>query len=123
MPFGRKVTYSDDGSPVVQGGVVFRTPTFIAQGAIKEDGTYSVGTDKANDGLPPGTYQVTVIGTAETVFGPPRDPNSSSDLPSVTMTPKVDPKFEDPATSGLTATVGGSTRKYDIQVDRFVDKK
>ena len=123
MPFSGTVTYSDDGAPVTQGVVVFRTPTFIAQGAIKTDGTYTVGTDKANDGLPPGTYQVTVIGTAETVYGPPRNPNDPYDPPTETLIPKVDPKFENPEASGLTAVIDGSTRKYDIQVDRFADKK
>ena len=118
LPFGGTVTYSDDGSPVTRGTVILRTPTFIAQGAIQEDGTYTIGTNNATDGLPPGTYQVTVVGTEDNIFLP-ANPNDVNSFTIAKLIPKVDPKFENPETSGLSATVDRKTRKFDIQVDRY----
>lgn len=58
VPFGGKVTFEEDGSPLTRGVVVFSTDTFQAEGGIKADGTYRLGSLKINDGLPPGTYKV-----------------------------------------------------------------
>ncbi len=109
---GGKVTFSDDGSPVTMGAVFFTTPTFVAQGDIKSDGTYVVSSTGMNDGIPPGKYQV-YIGGVETV--------ETKEMGGRTITNRtslINTKYQSPSTSGLEFTVDGSTRKFDIQVDR-----
>ena len=51
------VTYSDDGSPVQSGLVVFTGDKEAGRGVIK-DGKYSIGLLKNAGGIPPGTYKV-----------------------------------------------------------------
>ena len=106
-----KVTFSDDDSPVPFGNVFFMTPTTVAQAGIRKDGTYTVGSMKETDGMPKGEYQVYLVveqlstrevrGQSENVY-----------------TSLIDPKHTNPATSGLTFTADGKTRKFNIQVDR-----
>ena len=62
LPFGGKVTFSDDGSPLTVGSVVFTTDTYSARGALKEDGSYRISSESNNDGLPPGKYKVYITG-------------------------------------------------------------
>jgi hypothetical protein len=52
-----KVTLTD-GTPVACGEVVFEQKTFAANGHIQPDGSYELGSLKANDGLPKGEYVV-----------------------------------------------------------------
>jgi hypothetical protein len=64
---------------------------------IRSDGRYEMFELKPGDGVRPGNYQVTV--TATTGGG-------SDGTPFVHL---VDPKFENPSTSGLTCEVKGNT--------------
>jgi hypothetical protein len=56
-----KVVFSDDGSPVTFGTVCFATSSFQAKGEIKPDGTFTMDSYDAADGLPPGNYKVCII--------------------------------------------------------------
>lgn len=105
------VTFSDDGSPVPTGKVCFEQGDFFASGDIQPDGTYTVGTNTSNDGIPPGTYQVYVGAAVKEV-----ERLESGDAVTV---PLVAEKFTGPTTSGLTIEVTRSTKNYDFQVDRF----
>ena len=116
VSFGGKVTFSDDGAPLTSGTVFFESPTLAAQGKINTDGTYTVGTDKMADGLPAGTYQVYLVGTEHTEIKAMPDGKSQSEI----RTPVIDPKYSSAGTSGLSVTVGGGTKKFDIQVERYV---
>ena len=107
-----KVTFSDDGSPVPAGVVYFNTPTSVSRGAIKPDGTYAVGTDKLTDGIPKGTYAVTVRVEEAVVI---TLPDGSKDVEGKSL---IDRKYHDTETSGLTFTADGKTKTFDIQVDR-----
>ncbi len=118
VPLGGKVTFSDDGSPVTKGAVCFMSDTVLAQGGIKPDGTFQLGTDKATDGLPLGIYKVSIVGTEEVSY---------VEIPAVGTSPPgrreihkdlIDKKFSDPETSGLTFTVDGKQRVFNIEVDR-----
>jgi hypothetical protein len=100
-----KVVFSDDGSPVTFGTVCFATPTFQAKGEIRKDGTFTMGSWGASDGLPPGTYQVYILGLTEDLGG---------DL----IYSVLDPKWTSPSTTGLTVTVEKTTRNLEIKVDR-----
>jgi hypothetical protein len=100
-----KVVFSDDGSPVTFGTVCFATPTFQAKGEIQKNGTFTMGSFGASDGLPPGTYQVGILGVTE-------------DLGGELIYSILDPKWNSPSTSNLTITVERTTRNLEIKVDR-----
>ncbi|MDR3108357.1 MAG: hypothetical protein LBU65_01540 [Planctomycetaceae bacterium] len=100
-----KVVFSDDGSPLNIGTICFSTPTFQARGEIKADGTFSMASFGKNDGLPPGTYQVGIIGATEDLGG--------DKIYSI-----LDPKWNGPTTSGFSVTVDKTTKNLEIKVDR-----
>ena len=114
------VTYSDDGSPLGKGMVMFDNGTIVARGPLEADGSYTVGTDKDGDGLPPGTYTVTIVDAAEEIADPNADPDDLSytrdSMPSYRKL--IADKYFLPETSGLEITVDASTGTYDITVDR-----
>jgi hypothetical protein len=118
LPLSGTVTFSDDGSPVTRGAIFFQSDKVLAQGDIQEDGTYTVGTDKKNDGLPRGTYQVTITGTEKLTLVPIKRPGGMVGGETAVETPSVDKRYGDAATSGLSFTVDGKTKKFDIKVDR-----
>ena len=109
---GGKVTFSDDGSPLAAGTVVFKRGNEISKGRLKPDGTFVIGTMKNNDGLPPGQYMVYITG-AEKVLIP------GTEYRDAVMEPLIDPKFTKSDTSGLTVEVDGATKNFDFQVDRY----
>ncbi len=108
-----KVTFSDDGSPLTKGVVIFTTATHNAQGVIKKDGTYVVGFQKLNDGIPRGDYKV-YIGGAEDVISTRTSDGGESNR----YVPLIDSKYFSSENSGLTFKADGSQRTFDIQVDR-----
>lgn len=61
-----KVTFPD-GSPLTVGKVAFETETFVATGALNEDGTYILGSESERDGIPPGLYKVYVAGAMKQI--------------------------------------------------------
>ena len=104
-----KVTFSDDNSPLTSGQVSFQSDTVLARGYLKPDGTYILGTDTEKDGLPKGTYRVSIDYVIETVPAPP----SSSPMPlAPTTRPLIAPM------EPKTVVVDGKTKVYDIVVDR-----
>ena len=100
---GGKVTF-DDGSPVTQGGVVFETDSFMAEGRIQSDGSYTLSSLKPGDGLPAGSYRVTI---SSMEMGDNYQPIYY-----------VDPKFSNSATSGLTADVAKGKNRFDFTVTK-----
>ena len=112
------VTYSDDGTPMPVGTVVFRKDGKIARGDIKEDGTYIVGFDKETNGLPPGKYEVYISGARVVVGERP----SSDDSMEYIYEQLIDMKYERPETSGLSVDVNASTKVFNIEVERFKKK-
>jgi hypothetical protein len=113
VPMGGRVTYSDNGEPLEKGTVAFTKGAFQARGEIKEDGRYTIGSFKESDGLPKGTYQVSVGATEDMVLLDP-------DIGSLKTIYRISGKFENPETSGLTAEVDGKIRTFDFEVDRYV---
>jgi hypothetical protein len=105
-----KIIFSDDGSPLNFGTILFERSNEVARGSIKEDGTFVMGFEKETDGLPPGTYNVSI--NAVKLGG-----DTSSGLQ---MTPLVATKYSSGATSGITVTVDKSLKlPLEIKVDRF----
>lgn len=106
-----KVTFTD-GSPVTRGGVEFLTPTYTASGPIQPDGTYVIGSKKSGDGLPKGTYTVTVWAYEEI------ENASGNPMAAKPAKPLIDLKYSSQHTSGLTCDVQGAT-VFDIKVEPF----
>ena len=102
-----KVTFSD-GEPLTVGTVVFSTPTTLSRATIKPDGTFTVGTFKDKDGIPPGTYKVSIIDAYRT------DPTDTS---GQSVIPVVAKEFTSEATTPFTITIPG-TKTFDIVVER-----
>ena len=104
------VTFSDDGSPLTTGTVVFIKDGTMSRGDIKPDGTFVVGSLGERDGLPPGTYNVHISGALEVV--------SVSDGGDASYRSLIDEKMADRNRSELTVEVTARTKVLDIQVDR-----
>jgi hypothetical protein len=107
-----QVTFSDDGSPLTTGTVCFQTETFVARGNLQSDGTYHLSSVKEKDGLPPGTYRISVINAVE---GLGEDEG--------TRTPLIDPKYNTGETSDLTFEVTNSNKRFNFTVDRYKPAK
>jgi len=97
----------DDGEPLTWGVVKFVGPKIQATGKIRKDGTYVMDELNPRDGVTPGTYQIAVAGLT-TGGGDDGTP----------LTWHIDPKFDNPGTSGLTCEVGKKSVVYDITVTR-----
>ncbi len=111
-PLSGKVTFSDNGEPLTKGAVFFTTPTFVAQGDLKKDGTYTVGSLDLDDGIPPGDYKVYIAGADDITY------RNVGDRKVEVRKSLIDPKYRSSEESGLTFTVDGSTRTFNIEVDR-----
>ena len=120
VPFGGTVTFSDDGAPLEVGTVAFTNGVQQARGDLGPGGKFDLGFVKASDGLPKGTYTVYITGAMkqeERVVA-----NAREGEKFWTETRLIDPKYEDPAKSGLTVTVDGKEKTFDIKVDRAKGK-
>ena len=84
-------------------------------GTTASDGTFSLTTYENNDGAPEGTYQATVIWPDEAYQ--PRTPEEREDFHTGAPKPdKLQGRFQDPARSGLTATVSASTPELTLEL-------
>lgn len=86
----------EDGTPLTSGTVLMTGDTVEGFGEIKPDGTYTIGTGDVGDGLPNGTYKISVKSYGE----------AGEDGMGV---PLVAEKYTTPDTSGLTVEVNGPT--------------
>ena len=80
-------------------------PPITAQGAIKPDGTYQLGTARPGDGLPPGRYKVLI------------NPMDLSDLPDEKKDIPFDARYLNFQSSGLELEVKGDT-EYPIRLTK-----
>lgn len=96
-----RVVYDDDGSPLTAGTVLLCTPTMQARGHLDKNGYFDVGTLGDRDGLPPGTYEVGIVGAID-----------SEDRGLLTD------KWYNPKTSGITVQVEKGMKSLEIKVDR-----
>lgn len=108
-----KVVFSDDKSPLTSGIVNFISDKGVSRGQIQKDGTYTVGSLKEKDGLPPGDYKVYITSSAINIV--------DKKIGMVRQEYQIDNKYEKADTSGLTVKVDKSMT-YDIEVDRYQGK-
>ena len=105
-----KVTHQN--KPVPKGTITFipTDPTGRnATGQIGADGSYSLQTENPGDGALVGDYKVSISARDE----PPLDYIPKKPVPPKLLVPA---KYENPATSGLTAKVveGSNTKDFDV---------
>ena len=103
-----KVTFSDDQSPLTVGQITFTSDSVLARGHLKPDGTYVIGTEKEKDGLPKGTYIVSIEYAVENIMRP-----SVGGLPPTAIQRSLIAPLEP-----KTVVVDGKTKIYNIVVDR-----
>ena len=111
-----RVTYSDDGSPLEAGTVIFQpvvgADKFYARGEIGQDGKYVVATYNPKDGLPPGEYQIFVNGAT-------RNEGNKGQF----VIPLISSKYTAAETSELVLDINRSTKTFDFSVDRAPGSK
>lgn len=109
----------EDGTPLTTGEVRFEKEGFETNGKIQPDGTYRLGTASDTDGIPKGTYGVSVraldisgvgVGSTQGFGVAPGDARPAAPPKSL-----IDNAFGSAQTSGLTCDVKGS-RTFDITV-------
>lgn len=110
---GGKISFSDTGEPLTFGTVAFSNESNQFRGNIQKNGQYTIGTLSDNDGLPKGDYQVSIDAVVFEGYNPKGRPIEKH---------VIDPKYRRPETSGLSITVDGSSKQFDIEVDRSVSK-
>lgn len=103
-----KVVFSDDGSPVPTGRVIFVTSSFQAYGDLQSDGTFTVSSTGTNDGLPPGKYRVRIDGAQKVV-------DEAKELSE----PLIAVKYTNDNTSGIEIEVVSTTKDIVIEVERY----
>ncbi|MDR2704832.1 MAG: hypothetical protein LBC02_03545 [Planctomycetaceae bacterium] len=109
VKFGGKVTF-EDGSPLTTGMVIFDNGVITSRAPIQSDGTFVAGTSRENNGIPPGTYRVSISAAIELLD----NPEGKFPAPS---RPLIHQKFASPETSGLTVTIDKSPQPYNIIVE------
>ena len=117
IPISGTVTFSDDGSPLTVGTVIFTNGTQNATGHLDANGHYRLGFEKAGNGIPKGDYSVYISG-ANTVVGTLQSTDESDDAKRADYVSVIDKKFASAQKSGLRFSVDGSTKTFDFQVDR-----
>jgi hypothetical protein len=104
----------EDGTPLSKGMIVAERfeggPPITAQGAIKPDGTYQLGTNKPGDGVPPGKYRVLI------------NAMDLSDLPDEQKEIPFHHKYLSYKTSELELDVKRGDNNYPIRLTRSVRK-
>ncbi|GHT16991.1 hypothetical protein FACS1894189_2070 [Planctomycetales bacterium] len=110
VPLKGTVVFSDDGTPLTTGSVIFESGNIGASGALNERGEFVIGSMKADDGLAPGTYNVFISGAVKDV-----GENSSRMESSI---PLIHSKFGNKDTSGIVINVDKNTKNVQIKVER-----
>lgn len=120
-PVRGRVTYN--GEPLARGTIAF-SPKEADQGlgcfGEIEDGSYRMTTFDTGDGAVPGLYDVAIT-AAEVSYSNPLDDIELSPTPEASVTRDlqqakhlIPPKYNSPATSGLTAEVEAESNTIDF---------
>lgn len=95
-----------DGGPLTTGRVILDSQRLgiTASGTVQPDGRFELGTNADADGVVPGEYRVVVRGANVAGYDGP-----------VEM--RIDPRYENFETSGLTVAVDGSGQPLELVLD------
>ena len=109
-PVSGKVLFAD-GAPLDAGTIMGEATleggkTVMVQGNIEKDGSFSLGTDKPGDGVPPGKYKLLVA------------PRAMSEVEERSLPPFIDKKWERFDSSGLELDVTAPKSDFNITITR-----
>ncbi|MGL4595863.1 MAG: hypothetical protein ACRCUY_14165 [Thermoguttaceae bacterium] len=110
LPLGGTVTFPD-GTPLTTGRVCLTTETFMADGELKPDGTYDIGSYREKDGLPPGKYKVVINGAY-------RYEGDDTSPAGVKQIPLVKKDYYTAETTPLQFEVKSGERRFDFTVEK-----
>jgi hypothetical protein len=120
VPLGGRITFTDNGEPLTEGTIGFVSGTNQARGEIDKDGKYTLGFQAAGNGLPKGEYNIYIQSVqVELQTGSDKNGDGEPDIVGRKETPLIAKKYANPDTSGLTFTVDGKTKVFDIKVERY----
>lgn len=99
-----------DGKPLTAGRVVIDTGDALtgSWGAIQPDGSFVMGTNTPTDGVPAGTFRVSITGAVT---------QPSGDQVMLDPKPLIHERFTKPETSGISFTVP-EQEEWDIVVEK-----
>jgi len=120
VPLRGKVL-DEDGNAITVGMVNFVSEKGLSRAKIQSDGSYTAGTLKETDGLPPGKYKVYVSGAEVAIApsGPARLDSMGQPLPQMAGYKKlVATKFTTEADTPLSVEVPVQGNKYDVVVEK-----
>lgn len=121
VPLSGKITFSDDGAPVPCGMVYFDNGQQIGRADILPDGSYTLGFDKAGNGVPKGEYKVYFSGVAEVTkkkAAQDTEIKKRSFGDDVDIKLLIDKRYNSVETTDILFTADGTTKKFDIKLDR-----
>jgi len=125
VPLRGTVVFSDDGSSITSGTIFFTDGKNAARGTIQPDGTFVMGSNELDDGLPPGDYTVYFYDVTESApasvpvsASPFGGPASTGPPPMGGGKPLVHPKYTSAQTSDLKVTVNSSTKTMEFKLER-----
>ena len=118
-------TVTLDGRPLERGTITFEATGLRAATARIVDGRIvEATTHRANDGVPVGRQRIAVFSRAEPVALKPgtapakASPGSAAFPPSMTGPSLLPARYNDPATSGLTATISPGQNTLSLELHR-----
>ncbi len=109
-----------DGRLVTTGKIFFTGGSGNANGQIQNDGSFTVGTYKVDDGAKPGTYTVVIVGALEP------DNRSQEDIyagKGQAPKPLIHAKYQDATASDLKVEVKAGRNNFDLQLDSVAGAK
>jgi hypothetical protein len=124
VPLSGRITFADNGEPLMEGTIVFVSGKNQARGEIGKDGQYTLGFEAEGNGLPKGEYKVYIQAShVELKRGKDDlDGDGDPDIIDRIETPLIAAEYANPETSGLIFTVDGKTNTFNIKVERPADK-
>ncbi|MDR1383334.1 MAG: hypothetical protein LBJ67_05755 [Planctomycetaceae bacterium] len=121
VQLGGKITFADNGEPLTVGTVGFTDGQFMARSQINQEGLFQLSWLGEKDGIPKGEYKIFITGANRYEEGTvDEDKDGKFDLVAFRI---IHSKYENWQTSGLSIKVDGSTKSFDIQVERPVGGK
>src|SRR5262245_27620406 len=113
-PVTGKIVYKDDGTPAAAGVIVMfestKDPYPRATGAIKPDGSFTLSTDRPENGAIEGPHRVCIQ---------PISADGAGMNLTVQLSKKIDPKYFELRTSGLQFDIKPNAKnEFVIEVER-----
>lgn len=119
VPLKGKVYFNDDHSPLTAGIVIFDNGTQSGRANIESDGSFIVGFEENQNGIPAGTWRLAIGGAVNRLPCPENEDNDTkNDIYPWPSEQLIDLKYESVDTSGLSITVDKNTKTFEIGVDR-----